>query len=150
LLLDEPTAGLDPEARATFSALIRSLQKQGMTFIISSHILAELEDYCTSMLVLRDGQVINHRNNAQTQNAPILRIVFAHDAETFLPAIKENPSVIDPILKGQEVRFAFKGDAAEQNALLMQMLARGALITAFESGYESFQDAYISLAKSRG
>jgi ABC-2 type transport system ATP-binding protein len=58
LLLDEPASGLDPEARTSLSELIRSLAGDGMTLIVSSHILAELEDYCSEMLMLRDGEVV--------------------------------------------------------------------------------------------
>ena len=57
LLLDEPAAGLDPEARRGLSDLITSLARDGATLIVSSHILAELEDYCTEMLMLRDGRI---------------------------------------------------------------------------------------------
>ncbi|MFN3521146.1 MAG: ABC transporter ATP-binding protein [Phenylobacterium sp.] len=56
LLLDEPAAGLDPEARRSLSELILRLAAEGMTIVVSSHILAELEDYSTRMLMLRDGR----------------------------------------------------------------------------------------------
>jgi ABC-2 type transport system ATP-binding protein len=57
LLLDEPAAGLDPDARRSLSDLIRKLSGEGMTILVSSHILAELEDYSTEMLMIRDGRV---------------------------------------------------------------------------------------------
>ena len=60
LLLDEPASGLDPEARMHLSKLLLQLREQGITIIVSSHILSELEDYCTHMLVLRDGKLIQH------------------------------------------------------------------------------------------
>src|SRR5690606_30736533 len=57
LLLDEPAAGLDPEARRALSDLILRLAGEGMTIVVSSHILSELEDYSTQMLMIRDGAV---------------------------------------------------------------------------------------------
>ena len=57
LLLDEPAAGLDPEARHSLSTLIRQLAGEEMTIVVSSHILAELEDYCSEMLMLRGGSI---------------------------------------------------------------------------------------------
>ncbi|MEJ8293983.1 ABC transporter ATP-binding protein [Delftia tsuruhatensis] len=60
LLLDEPASGLDPEARASLSRLMRALQAQGMTLIVSSHILSELDEYCTHILSLRGGRVESH------------------------------------------------------------------------------------------
>ena len=60
LLLDEPASGLDPEARSSLSQLLRQLQSQGMTLIVSSHILSELDEYCTHILSLRGGRVESH------------------------------------------------------------------------------------------
>jgi ABC-2 type transport system ATP-binding protein len=60
LLLDEPASGLDPEARASLSQLFRTLQAQGMTLVVSSHILSELDEYCTHILSLRQGRVEGH------------------------------------------------------------------------------------------
>lgn len=58
LLLDEPASGLDPEARNHLSQLLNYLCGEGMTIIVSSHIIAELQDYCTHMLILRDGFLV--------------------------------------------------------------------------------------------
>lgn len=58
LLLDEPASGLDPEARWRLSSLLTDMARDGMTLIVSSHILSELEDYCTHVLALRGGKVI--------------------------------------------------------------------------------------------
>jgi ABC-2 type transport system ATP-binding protein len=57
LLLDEPAAGLDPDARRHLSDLVRALADEGVTLVVSSHILAELEDYCDQMVMIRDGRV---------------------------------------------------------------------------------------------
>ncbi len=57
LLLDEPAAGLDPAARDALAALIRSFAAGGMTLMVSSHLLSELEDYCTEMLMLEGGRL---------------------------------------------------------------------------------------------
>jgi ABC-2 type transport system ATP-binding protein len=60
LILDEPASGLDPESRSELSTVINELKSQGMNILVSSHILAELEEYCTSMLVIQDGQIVEH------------------------------------------------------------------------------------------
>src|SRR6201996_2016311 len=57
LLLDEPAAGLDPQARRDLSALLLSLRDGGMTLVVSSHILAELEDYCDRMVIVDRGHI---------------------------------------------------------------------------------------------
>jgi ABC-2 type transport system ATP-binding protein len=60
LLLDEPASGLDPEARSDLSALFRTLNQKGMTLVVSSHILSELDEYCTHILSIREGRVSRH------------------------------------------------------------------------------------------
>ena len=70
LLLDEPASGLDPEARANLAQLMRQLQAQGMTLIVSSHILSELGEYCTHILALRAGRIENHGPLHTTRASP--------------------------------------------------------------------------------
>ncbi|MFB2537715.1 MULTISPECIES: ABC transporter ATP-binding protein [unclassified Acinetobacter] len=61
LILDEPASGLDPEARYELSQLFNQLKSHGMTLLVSSHILSELDEYCTHMLVLKEGKIVNHQ-----------------------------------------------------------------------------------------
>ena len=58
LLLDEPAAGLDPEARSEFNSLIKKLARSGKTIVVSSHILSELEEYSTHVAIFGDGKLI--------------------------------------------------------------------------------------------
>src|SRR5262249_59118543 len=79
-LLDEPAAGLDPEARYSLAAVFRELRADGMTLIVSSHILAELEDYSTHLLAIRDGRIVDLRalHHLHTLETPLpihLRLV---------------------------------------------------------------------------
>ena len=58
LLLDEPASGLDPRARVELRELLRELRSLGKTIVISSHILPELEELCTSVAIVDHGQVL--------------------------------------------------------------------------------------------
>ena len=58
LLLDEPASGLDPRARVELRELLRELRSMGKTIVISSHILPELEELCTSVAIVDRGQVL--------------------------------------------------------------------------------------------
>ena len=60
LILDEPASGLDPEARYELSQLFNLLKDHGMTLLVSSHILSELDEYCTHMLVIKEGRIQQH------------------------------------------------------------------------------------------
>ncbi len=58
LLLDEPAAGLDPHARVELKELLRLLRERGKTIFLSSHVLADLEEICDELVVIRKGSVI--------------------------------------------------------------------------------------------
>lgn len=58
LVLDEPTNGLDPVGIAEIRELIRNLNREGMTVIMASHLLDEVEKVCTHMTILKKGQLL--------------------------------------------------------------------------------------------
>src|SRR5206468_9004481 len=58
LLLDEPASGLDPAGRLEFRELLKQLHEMGRTIIISSHILTEMADFCTSVGILEQGVLL--------------------------------------------------------------------------------------------
>lgn len=60
LLLDEPASGLDPRARIEIRELLKELRRMGKTIIISSHILPELADLCTTVGILEQGKLLYH------------------------------------------------------------------------------------------
>ena len=74
LLLDEPASGLDPEARHSLSQVFIALKNSGMTLIVSSHILAELEDYSTDMLVLKGGKILQQQSAYSATKQALSRI----------------------------------------------------------------------------
>jgi ABC-2 type transport system ATP-binding protein len=58
LLLDKPASGLDPKARFDLRILLQGLREQGTTILISSHILTELEGFCTSIGIIEKGHLV--------------------------------------------------------------------------------------------
>ena len=58
LILDEPAAGLDPHARVELKELLRLLRERGKTVFLSSHVLADLEEICDELVVIKKGSVI--------------------------------------------------------------------------------------------
>ena len=58
LLLDEPATGLDPAGMRDMRLLIRRLADQGMTVLLSSHLLAEVEELCNRVAIVRSGAIV--------------------------------------------------------------------------------------------
>ncbi len=80
LVLDEPTAGLDPIATAQFHDLLRRLSRQGTTIILSSHDMAEVEALCDRVAVLSRGQLMGCDTVANLKAAfgPTMAEVYIH------------------------------------------------------------------------
>lgn len=145
LLLDEPASGLDPEARITLSKLFRQLRDEGMTIIVSSHILAELEDYCTEMLVLREGRVVEHRNAVAGEEKHSIEITFLEAAQGYLSVLEAEKAASVVTLDQRTIRLQFAGSEADRAALLKSLLDKGAKISAFSIQKRSLQDVYMAL-----
>lgn len=57
-ILDEPTAGLDPKATFEMMEIIRSIQGSGKSILVSSHILGDLDEICTNVVVIEEGKLV--------------------------------------------------------------------------------------------
>jgi ABC-type multidrug transport system ATPase subunit len=75
LILDEPTAGLDPLAQQTFFELLRDLVAEGRTAFLSSHILSEVERLCDRVAIIREGRLVT------VDRVDVLRDVARHNVE---------------------------------------------------------------------
>jgi len=149
LLLDEPAAGLDPEARRALSDLITRLAGEGMTIVVSSHILAELEDYSTRMLMLRDGRVAGAGVVAAGEPDPaasLVRIQLAApraDLATVLAGL-------DVAVESSEADTAdvrVPGGAQAEAALLGRLVGAGLAVRAFAPVRRTLEQTYLDEAR---
>lgn len=154
LLLDEPASGLDPEARASLAQLMRQLQAQGMTLVVSSHILSELDEYCTHILALRAGRIESHGPLQPTHEQAQLQLFALELAHTPTPGqlrawFPENASVQwhdgarPPGTSGEPLLLWLPGAAAERAVLLAQWVQAGAPVASLAPQRESLQQRYI-------
>ena len=144
VLLDEPASGLDPEARFALGELFLNLRQRGMTLLVSSHILAELEAYSSHMLILRGGRLVEHRALAGSVEAAMHMEVQALEGPQALAAVlRQRGDLSDIQLAGETVRFALADSAQERAALLESLLASGLHISHFAAVAEDLQASYI-------
>jgi ABC-2 type transport system ATP-binding protein len=147
LLLDEPASGLDPEARASLAGLFRQLQAQGMTLLVSSHILAELDEYSTHMLALRDGKVLEYRALAHDSTELVrhksLRITLAQANPGLRAQLAAEPSVQISASDERSADFIFSGDEHAQAALLARLIAGGLTVASYADQKENLQQSYL-------
>ncbi|MFT5487053.1 MAG: ABC-2 type transport system ATP-binding protein [Paracoccaceae bacterium] len=145
LVLDEPASGLDPEARQSLSMLLIGLRDAGMTLLVSSHILAELEGYCTDMLIMREGRIIDSRQLAgDLTDARRLRIDLATPSEKLSALLEETPGVAQVSVTDEAATLLFSGDMAAQHGLLRRLVDAGVPVAGLREDRIALQDAYIA------
>jgi ABC-2 type transport system ATP-binding protein len=151
LFLDEPASGMDPEARIKFSELMIRLRDNGMTIIVSSHILAELEDYCSDMLVIRDGKIKSHviLSEQQANQRKFIKISAKKILKSHLTFIEKYEGV-KSIEKQTETSLTieFEGDDIKQAEMLKILISKDIPIYEFFSKQKTLQGAYMNLAHS--
>lgn len=152
ILLDEPAAGLDPEARYRLGELFVKLGRRGLTLIVSSHILAELEAYSTDILILDSGRVIEHRRlDAGALRYELLEIGVTEDPQRAVAVLAGSPLVSDIDVQDTVIRCRMQGGATERAALLKDLISRGSSIAHYALLNEDLQQTYLrSMARSAG
>ncbi len=154
LLLDEPASGLDPEARGSLSALFRQLHTQGMTLVVSSHILSELDEYCSHILSIREGRITSHEAlnaapHASGTGAQTGELVM--QAELAAPLANSSTALagcrlVDLRITAEGSHVLWIALPTTGNAgrvqLLQQLVAHGAQVLSYHQARTSLQERY--------
>lgn len=97
LILDEPASGLDPKARVEMKEVLKELKDIGKTIIISSHILPELAELCTSIGIIEKGKMIVSGTVEEimqkTSHKKMIRVKVLGEWEGIVKMLKEQPSI---------------------------------------------------------
>jgi ABC-2 type transport system ATP-binding protein len=153
LLLDEPASGLDPRARVELRELLRELRSIGKTILISSHILPELEELCTSVAIVDHGQVLAQGRVADIEKrlryGAVLRVRVLGDGEAIEGArdfFAAEPRVASvAILDDGQIELGFRGDDAESADLLARSIAAGIRIASFARAASDLEELFLQV-----
>lgn len=126
LILDEPASGLDPRARIELRDIIAHLRGQGVTIMISSHILGELEEMCTHAAVLEQGRLVGY----ETLEADPVR------------------TVVVTFLDGSAEQFRLSTDE-EQASLVSGLVAQGRSVVSVQAVATRLEDRFMRLTEGR-
>src|SRR5947207_12420139 len=115
LLLDEPTTGLDPAGMRDMRDLVRRLASEGITVLLSSHLLTEVEELCNRVAIIRKGRIVYEGKLADLKAASAsgyrLRTTDAEPARTIA---SRQPGVSDVRIDNRDLRLAAsEADVAE-------------------------------------
>lgn len=148
LLLDEPVSGLDPLARVQFRELINVLREAGMTIIISSHILSDLAELCTSVGIMELGYLVEKTSLQQlyeTLGQQQIQIGTLGDSQPVEQLLGQCPHIeswqVDSAT--QQIKAQFQGNQADAAALLRSLLAADLPIYNFQCIQEDLETIFL-------
>jgi ABC-2 type transport system ATP-binding protein len=153
LLLDEPASGLDPRARVELRELLRELRSLGKTIVISSHILPELEELCTSVAIVDHGRVLAQGRVSDIERrlraGAVLRVkLLADDAgfETARSWFAEQPFVASATLNPDgTIEIGFRGDDQATSRLLVAAVTAGLPVMTFARAASDLEELFLQV-----
>lgn len=151
MLLDEPASGLDPKARLELRNLLRSLRDQGATILISSHILTELEGFCTSIGIMERGRLVRSGSIEQVTAAAsttrLIRLSWAGDSGDVLgEKLKSDARISDINLEKGSGTFRFSGVEEDLAPLLAALIAANVPVISFGEVKQTVEEVYMKLS----
>ncbi|MCQ2537366.1 MAG: ABC transporter ATP-binding protein [Lachnospiraceae bacterium] len=149
LFLDEPASGLDPKARFELKEILRNLSGMGKTIVISSHILPELIEMCSSLGIISHGEL---KFNGSVEDAMLLssgsitlEAVVTDATEKAALLIKETPSVVSCELVGNKFNIGFSGADEDITALMKKLIMNDIPLISFNKKVENVENIFINI-----
>ena len=148
VLLDEPSAGLDPAGRVQFRQLLCNLRDQGKVLIVSSHNLLDMGEYCTHVGIMSKGQIVRWgtvNEIATGGDATRCRytIVLAHPVAGVERSLEQIEGVAGISYDGQRIVLEFASERDDAARLLAQMIKMNLPIASFAPNAAGLEEAYL-------
>jgi len=151
LILDEPASGLDPRARIEVKALLKELRRMGKTILISSHILTELADCCTSIGIIERGQLLMHGPiddvYRRIRGNMVIEARLGEGLDRGLALIRSNPDVQDVQVLDDRVTIEFAKPDHDGAVLLRQLVEAGIEVRSFAEKEPTLEDVFMMVTK---
>jgi ABC-2 type transport system ATP-binding protein len=148
VLLDEPAAGLDPAGRVQFRQVLTSLREQGKALIVSSHILSDMEEYCTHIGIMAAGKMVQlgtvshvagHGSNGRVRYT----VALAHPVARLKEMLGEIEGVGGVEVDNQRAVFEYASGADEAAGLLAELVRRRVPVCSFARNNVGLEEVYL-------
>jgi len=149
LLLDEPASGVDPQGRIDLKYILRRLASEGKTVLISSHILAEMNEFCTSVAIMERGRLVVSGRiedvNRRIMGDTLLAVEVLGESELFLSVVGADSRASPVERKNGTFEFRFRGDALAASDLLATLIHKGVRIASFERRKDNLEELFLKV-----
>ena len=155
LFLDEPASGLDPKARFELKEILKNLSAMGKTIIISSHILPELAEMCTSVGIIDKGHLvlqgsIEEIHRAAAMSSPLNLVVSEEQIDDVFTILQSNPYVQKVTARGNILQIVFTGSKEEEGRMLATLVQSNILVSSFYREEGSLESLFMQIVGSNG
>jgi ABC-2 type transport system ATP-binding protein len=152
LILDEPASGLDPRARLEMKALLNELRRMGKTILVSSHILSELADFCTSIGIIERGKLLAAGSiqeiQQQIRSHRVLKVRLLDDATGQAAEILgRDPAIRLVKTYDHTVTADFEGVEQDMARLLDRLIRSGIAVQSFAEEPLSLEEVFMMITK---
>lgn len=149
LVLDEPADGLDPRGRVELRELLLLLSERGKTIVISSHILADLQEMCSDLVVMNHGRVVFEGGRAQLRSSASdrcrVRIQVAEAPDRLLARLRSATEVTVQGLQDRMIEVSMPAAADFAVGLLRSLVDADIPIVSFAREAETLESIYLRL-----
>ena len=150
LLLDEPVSGLDPIARMQFREIIKALQDAGMTILISSHVLSDLAELCSSVGIMELGYLVESaslKDLYQRLSRQQILMSTLGSRDILLAQLKNHPQIEgwEVLSAPGQVRVHFSGNREDSAQLLRSLVTTGIPLSEFHCTQEDLETIFLKL-----
>ena len=143
VLLDEPMNGLDPQGFVDMRETILRLNKQGVSFLISSHILSELDKICTRVGFLSHGKLLKELSIDELHDMARKKIVIrVKNSESIIKKLEKQFKIKESKIEGDSITIY---DPLDINEVMSYLVNNKIKIDAIYSGEETIEDYYRQL-----
>ena len=150
LLLDEPASGVDPRGRIDLKIALRRLASEGKTVLVSSHILAEMTEFCTAVAIMERGRMVVNGTvdevRVRLMGAGVLVIEVLGNAEALERIIDADPaaSTLERLGPGT-FEVPYGGDVEQAAGLLATLIGAGVRVSSFSRRKEGLEELFLKV-----
>ena len=151
LIMDEPASGLDPKARIELREMIKTLRDMGKSLLVSSHILTEMSDFCTSVGIMEKGRLVLSGRvddilQRVTAGGAEYEVTVTDRVDELAALLQADPDVRDVRVEGKAVQFLLAGDEDAAVKLLAGLVGYGLPVCGFRREQSDLEDIFMSVA----
>ncbi len=151
LILDEPASGMDPRSRFEMKGILKNLKDMDKTVIISSHILSEMNEICTSVGIIEEGNLIysggiNNLLSRMSSTNP-LKIVVRDKVKESKVILSELPYITNIKENSKELTVFFNGGEIEISNTIKALVLKDIPIVSFTQASENLEDVFIKITE---